>query len=82
MPAQSGVRILFVTGTGVTGTAGADPHAGRAAPAEPVAAPPALAAPAIASERGATAVRATVVSVTILAFAVIGVQQWRKRRTL
>ncbi len=79
MPAESGVRILLVTGTGTAGTTGSDPHAAGAG--APAAAPRALAS-AGTPLHGATVVRATVVSMTVLAFALVGARQWRRRRSL
>jgi len=87
MPAESGVRLLLVTGAGV-------PVASSDAPMPLTAvAPPEVAATAVASPEGAaatvdparaaidgvTAVRVTVVSLTLIAFVLVGMQQWRRQ---
>ena len=75
MPSESGVRILLVTGTGAADD--------RQTPAAPGTAPVSAAAATTsgAPESGATAVRVTVVSLTILAFAFVGAQHLRRRRS-
>lgn len=78
MPAQSGIRVLLVTGTEPPLTANAPPT-----PLAAVASPAAAAAPADpprAAIDGVTTVRVTVVSLTLMAFAGVGMQQWRRRR--
>ena len=81
MPAESGVRVLLVTGTGAS-MASAGTPVPLTAEALPVAATAAMDPPRAAID-GVTAVRATVVSLTVIAFAVVGMQQWRRRpRTL
>ena len=78
MPAESGVRVLLVTGTGAAMTPNDTPT-----PLTPLAAAPPVAAAAVDPPRaaidGVTAVRVTVVSLTMIAFAVVGLQQWRRR---
>lgn len=65
MPADSGVRLLLMTG--VAGEPSASGLPVRDVPS-----------PDRAS--GAGAVRLAVVSLTVLAFVIVGVQQWRRRR--
>jgi hypothetical protein len=77
MPAESGVRVLLVTGTG-TSMAPSDTPTPLTAVAPPVA-PTAAVDPPRAASDGVTAVRVTVVSLTLIAFAVVGMQQWRRR---
>ena len=77
MPAESGIRVLLMTGTGV---AAADPHAALPVPSAAPAAMPAAAREPSGSERGATAVRVTVASITLLAFVLVAAQHLRRRR--
>jgi hypothetical protein len=77
MPAESGIRVLLMTGTGV---AAADPHAVLPVPSAAPADMPAAAREPSGSERGATAVRVTVASITLLAFVLVAAQHLRRRR--
>ncbi|MEO8680169.1 MAG: hypothetical protein ABI665_14055, partial [Vicinamibacterales bacterium] len=87
MPAESGIRVLLISGAETGG--GANPHAAGTAGAIateslPAAAPPAVAPLPMApstpvSTVGVRAVQAAVVSLTILAFVIVATQQWRRR---
>jgi len=76
MPAQSGVRVLLVTGDGAApsaGQAGPEPAAWTAAslsagPAAPIAPQPAVPPPA---DAGVAAIRAALATATVLAFGVM-----------
>lgn len=76
MPAESGVRVLLVTGTG-TSTASNDMPTPLTTVAPPVVTAAAVGPPRPAID-GVTAVRVTVVSLTMIAFAIVGMQQWRR----
>lgn len=94
MPADAGIRLLFVAGGEFVDTAtkeGAQAippiGAGSAPPLPGGAAPPAAspeAGPgtttAAAPDGGVATLRAVVIVLTVAAFALVGLQQWRRRR--
>lgn len=78
MPAESGVRVLLVTGMGSTGTPPLEAAAATPSSIEPMMAP--VAQPSGIFIDAATLVRVGVISLTVFAFAGVGLQQWRRRR--
>lgn len=99
MPAEAGIRLLFVAGGEFVDTAtkeGAQaipPIGARSAPPLPNGtAPPAAAAPAASArplegtapegspDGGVATLRVVMIALTLAAFALVGLQQWRRRR--
>lgn len=100
MPAEAGIRLLFVAGGEFVDTATKDGAqaippiaAGSAPPLPDGAAPPSAATPAASAgpvqrgtapasgpDEGVAVLRVVMIVLTLAAFALVGLQQWRRRR--